>query len=349
MPEAPAEIRVGLIGAGGIALAHHLPGLARVPGVRVVAIADPDGAARARAAQVTTADLLDDPAALIARDDVDAVVIGAPSDLHAALAVDAAGAGLHAYVEKPVAIDRAGGEAVRRAVGDAGTVAVVGLNRRLHPLYRHARRLVARGRIGRLVAAQTVFSEPYADGAMPAWKRTRATGGGVLLDLATHHIDQLRWLTGEEVLRVSATCASERTEQDGAWLDLHLSGGAVAQCAFSFRGGFADHIELIGERGTLRVDRHRASIALRLRRRRGYGLRVARPVPSAELASWRLRRPVGGGSEPSYAAALAAWIAQVRGGPATTATLEDGLRGLDVVLAAEESARTGGPVACASS
>ena len=197
MPEdasPPAPVRVGVIGAGAIAMAHHLPALARAPGATVVAVADPDPGARDRAGRAVDADVLDDPGALLARGDLDAVVIGAPSHLHADLATAAAQAGLHAYIEKPVAIDAAGAERVRRAVEAAGTVAVVGLNRRMHPLYRQARRLVARGRIGPLVAAQTIFSEPFDLGGMPEWKRDRSTGGGVLLDLASHHLDQLRWL-----------------------------------------------------------------------------------------------------------------------------------------------------------
>ena len=72
-------------------------------------------------------------------------------------------------------------------------------------------------------------------------------------------------------------------------------------------------------------------------------------MPSAELVAWRVRRPVGGSAEPSYAAAMAAFVAQARGGPAEAASLDDGLRSLAIVLAAEESARTGRPVACASS
>ena len=350
MSEAPARpVRVGVIGAGAIAMAHHLPALARAPGAAVVAVADPEPGARERVRRTVDAAVHDDADALLARGDLDAVVIGAPSHLHADLAAAAARAGLHAYIEKPVAIDAAGAERVRRAVEAAGTIAVVGFSRRVHPLHRHARRLMERGRIGPLVAAQTVFSEPFPPDVMPPWKRERATGGGVLLDLASHHIDQLRWLAGAEVERVSATSASVVSEQDGAWLDLHLGGGAVAQCAFSFRGGLADHLELIGERGTLRIDRHSGSLSLRLRRRWGYGTRGARPIPSPDLAVWRIRRPLRGPADPSFAAAIAAFVEQVRGGPAECASLADGLRSLEVVLAAEESVRQGRPLACASS
>ena len=171
----------------------------------------------------------------------------------------------------------------------------------------------------------------------------------MLLDLASHHLDQLRWLTGDEVERVSATCASAASEQDGAWLDLHLQSGAVAQCAFSFRGGFADHIELIGERGTLRIDRHRASLGLRLGAAAATGCGSPTPCPRGSSPRGGCAARSAAPSEPSYAAAIAAFVAQVRGGPAAAASLDDGLRSLAIVLAAEESARTGRPVACASS
>ena len=349
MSEARAgALRVGVIGAGAITIAYHLPSLASIPAARVVAVADPAPAARERARRMTDAAMHADADELLSRGDLDAVVIAASSHLHADLATAAARSGLHAYLEKPVAIDAAGADRVRRAVDEAGTIAVVGFNRRMHPLYRQARQLIARGRIGRLVCVQSIFSEPTALATMPDWKRHRDSGGGVLLDLASHHIDQIRWLADDEIARVSARCTSDLSEQDGAWLHLDLAGGATAQGAFSFRGAYADHVELYGERGTLRVDRHRSSLVMTLPRRVGYGRRIGRPLPTRELVSWRARRPIRR-AEPSYAAAMAAFVAQARGGPAEAASLDDGLRSLAVVLAAEESAGLGRPVACGSS
>ena len=62
---------------------------------------------------------------------------------------------------------------------------------------------------------------------MPEWKRERASGGGVLLDLASHHVDLLRFLLADEVAEVGATVRSFETEQDDAGLDSASSAGPM--------------------------------------------------------------------------------------------------------------------------
>lgn len=336
-------VRLGLIGLGTIARYHHLPQLARARAARLVAVADPDPDARARVALQTGVEAHADALELLRREDVEAVLVSAPTDQHAPLAVACAQAGKHLYLEKPVAADRAGARRVEQALGGSALRCAIGFNRRLHPLHQHARALVADGRIGEVRTVHCASCEPVTADAMPLWKRRRATGGGVLLDLGSHHVDLLRWILRDEVASVSATCTSELSEQDGAWVDLTFGRGARAHGVFSFRTGYADHLELIGERGTLRVDRHRAALELRLHRRRGYGPR-SRPAPTPALAAWRVRR-LAGDVEPSYGRALRAFVALVRGGPQRCATLDDGLRSLEVVLAAEDSARRGGATA----
>ena len=96
-------------------------------------------------------------------------------------------------------------------------------------------------------AAVTVFSEPIALNDMPAWKRRRTTGGGVLFDLASHHVDLLRWFLDDEVAKVEARLKSEVTDDDTAWLRIAMRGGAEARSFFSFRTGRADFLEFIGE------------------------------------------------------------------------------------------------------
>ena len=102
---------------------------------------------------------------------------------------------------------------------------------------------------------------------MPAWKKHRATGGGVLLDLGSQHVDLLRWLLDDEIAGVAARITSDRSEQDTAWLRCTMARGAEAHGFFSFNAGRTDFVEVIGERGTIRVDRHRAAPVLQLARR----------------------------------------------------------------------------------
>ena len=176
---------------------------------------------------------------------------------------------------------------------------------------------------------------------MPEWKRRRATGGGVLLDLASHHVDLLRWFLGDEVASVEARVRSDASEQDSAWLRFSMRGGVEVSSFFSGRAGRTDTLEFLGERGTLRVDRFRCTMSLRLERRFGYGVRTALVLPSPEAVAWQLARLVRPSWESSYRHALGAFTDSCRGMPSRLAMIADGQRSLEVILAAEQSASTG--------
>ena len=278
------------------------------------------------------------------RKDVDAVVICAPTHLHAQLAVAAAATGKHLYLEKPIATTLDQGLKVVEAVERAGVTAMMGFNRRRHPLFEHARRMLARGRIGAIRAVHMSFCESAPPKVMPAWKRRRDTGGGVLLDLASHHVDLLRWFLDDELETVTASIASEESEGDTAWLHARTRGGTEAHGFFSFRAGLVDFLEFIGEHGTLRVDRHRPSVELRLRRRFRYGLRGAWSPPTISTAVWRLQRIAQPTRDPSYRRSLAAFVDRLRGRPLALPSMSDGLRSLEAILAAEDSARAGAAI-----
>jgi myo-inositol 2-dehydrogenase/D-chiro-inositol 1-dehydrogenase len=319
-----------VLGCGTLACWAHLPILARLPGARLVAAADPDPAARARAERIASVSVHERAEDVFARADVDAVVITSATPSHAPLAVAAARAGKHVYVEKPLALDIAEARRVLDAVRQAHVIGAVGFNFRSHPLHRHAAALVRAGRLGTVRAVQTAFCEPVGADRMPEWKRTR---------------DTLRWMLADEVASVAeARVASLGTDQDLARMTLAMRSGCDVQAYFSFRTGPADFLELIGDRGTLRLDRYRTRLELRVTRRLGYGMRTAWVRPSGALASLALRRLARPAYEPSFRSSLAAFVDRLRGNPGPLATVEDGARSLAVILAAERSARTGRPV-----
>jgi len=336
-------LRFGLLGCGAVAYWAHLRTFRHLREAVLVAAADPDAAARSRAARLTRAALHERAEDLLARDDLDAVVISAPTPLHAELAVATAAARRPFYLEKPLATTAAEARRVLAAAGEAAVTTAVGFNFRLHPAHARARTLLARGCIGRVRAVQTTFCESLPAHALPAWKRRRESGGGVLLDLGSHHVDLVRWCLDDEVATVEAELRSLATEDDVACVMLTMASGVAVQSYFSLCAGPVDRVEFIGERGTLLVDRHRCVVRLRVPRRLGYGLRTRWPVPG--LAAACLRRLVRPSYEPSFARALAAFVDRLRGRNAPIASLDDGARSLAVVLAAEKSAQCRAPVA----
>ena len=337
-------VRIGLIGCGSIAYWMHLRALRRMAGARLVAVADPDPKARERAAKLISTPIYKDAAELLARSDIDAVVITAPNIVHAELATAAAAAGKNFYLEKPIAVTLAEAHAIVNATERAGVLGVIGFNRRCNPFFEHARRLLDAGRVGRIRAVQTIFCEPNEPSQMPDWKRHRSTGGGALFDLASHHVDLLRWFLSDEITDVTARLQSERSDQDSVWLRIGLARGVEASVFCSFRTGAADSLEFFGENGTLRVDRHRCSISLRLARRFGYGVRNAFVFPARDTFPWRLTRLVRPSYDDSYRRALSRFVSMCRGEPQPHSSLNDGVRSLEVILAAEESSAANGAV-----
>src|SRR5262249_5746240 len=152
-------------------------------------------------------------------------------------------------------------------------------------LYQSLARSLHAGRIGDVVAVRSVFSTTSDD--LPEWKRSRACGGGVLLDLASHHADLIPFLLGREVTAVAATLQSRRGEDATATLELQLQDGVLAQSFFSLDSVEEDRLEVYGQRGKLSVDRL-AGLDIRFddatrrgarRKQLGRGLRFLASVP----------------------------------------------------------------------
>ncbi len=312
------RLRVGVVGCGRIVRAVHLPALRRV--ADVVALADPDSEALAAAASGGER-LSAEVGELLAAGDVDAVVVASPSGHHAADALAVLEAGCRLYLEKPLAVTVHEGRAVVAA--DPAGAATIGFNRRRHPVVLVALDALESGRLGSVVAAETRFCESrQPPRAMPAWKHQRAQGGGVLLDLAIHHVDLLRHMLADEVAHVAATVHSLEVEQDDAEVRLRFAGGVEAVVTASYHGVRADTLLLHCERGTLVLDRHAGTV-----RMNGRTVRDRRLLPLA------LRRLLRSEVDPSYAAALRAFVAGEPG-----PSLVDGLRALEAVTAAEAAA-----------
>jgi predicted dehydrogenase len=303
-------LRVGLLGCGAITRSAHLPSLRRLDGVVIAALADSSPEALSLCARMAPrAALYSDAQQLLESEDVDAVIVATPSGIHAEHGLDVLAATKHLYLEKPIATTSVDAERLCRAARETTVVSAVGFNRRFHPAIACARAALARDDIGSIVEARTVHRWRAPLETRPAWKRRRDEGGGALLDLASHHIDLLRFLLGTEVERASAVIHSHESEDDEGSLSLELSGGIVAKVDVGFSGPNRDLIELRGTNGELRIDRHS-------------GLRVR---------LWR-------GYDPSYVRALAAFVAAIRGEEIPElATIEDGRRSLEAILLCEGS------------
>jgi myo-inositol 2-dehydrogenase / D-chiro-inositol 1-dehydrogenase len=336
------SVRLGVLGCGGIARAAHLRSLARIPGGRVVALAD-TVAANLDAARPLAPDAraMAEYGDVLAMPEVDAVIVALPPALHASAAIAALDQGKHVYVEKPLAtsVDDAGRvlEAARRS----GLIAMMGFNYRHNPLVQRARSAIGGGVVGTPVSVRTVFTTPAR--AIPAWKQQRESGGGALLDLAVHHVDLIRFLLGTEVAHVSADVLSTRSEHDTVTLQMGLTNGCLAQVLCSLGTIDDDRIEIHGSAGRLTIDRYR-SLRVEVTPASASGMfgvaatRFAGEMRALPYALQKLRSPM---HDPSFPAAISAFVHAVASRTPAAPSFDDGLRALAVVEAAEESARSG--------
>lgn len=334
-----SRLRIGLIGCGRIAQRFHLPVLATLEGVQLAAVAESDPSRREACRNLAPkVPLFSDFSELLEGGGVDAVVICLPPALHADAAVASFERGLHVYLEKPLAITVEDGIRVVAAWRRATTVGRLGFNFRFHPLISQLREAVGSGALGEVIGARTVFCA--ARRVLPEWKRERRSGGGVLLELVSHHFDLVRFLIGQEITEVNAMLRSTESEADTATVELHLEAGPLVTVLASLAAIEDDRIEIYGTHCQLAFDRYRSSRLRRVPAERDFRAAACLRAAGAVLASlpYDLLDAIRLPREQSFARALAAFASAVRGRASAGPDLDDGLRSLAIVAAAEQAA-----------
>ncbi len=187
------HVRVGLIGFGYAGRTFHAPLIGATEGIAITAVSSsqPDDA-RAVLGDVS---VVGTPEALIARDDVDLVVVASPNDSHAPLALAALTAGKHVVVEKPFALSLDEARAVVDAADKAGLVLAVFNNRRWDSDFLSVKAAIDRGDVGEIVHFESHFDR-FRPVVRDRWRERAAPGGGIWYDLGPHLLDQAVQLFG---------------------------------------------------------------------------------------------------------------------------------------------------------
>ena len=334
MTAPPAPVGVGLIGAGWIGSFHGESLARRVPGARLVAVADPaPGAAHRLADRLGVPAARTDPAELIEDPEVEAVVIASPATTHAELVVAAAGAGKAVFCEKPMAVRLADADRAVAAAGSAGVPLQVGFNRRFAPDFVAAYEVVAGGGIGTPRQLRSLTRDP--GGFDPAAVRP----GTIFLETLIHDFDTLRWLNpGAAVTEVYAVADAlvepqwrDRGLLDTATVLLRFDNGAIgiAEACFEAAYGYDVRGEVFGSAGMVTAGSTRAT-GMTAYGRDGRSARTVRS--NVELFHG------------AYTAELAAFVHCVRTKETPPVTGADARAALAVAVAAAESVRAGRPV-----
>lgn len=250
------DVRLGLIGAGIIGVAHG-KAASSVPGVVITAVCDVDSDAARSIADEHGAAVFTDYRELIQHGLVDAVAISTPHSMHAKQVIDAANAGLHVLVEKPMATTTDDCDAMIQAARAAGVRLAVGHHQRYMQHMIVAGRIISSGELGTPLAIIDNRIAPYIRGRRPSWFFSRElAGGGVLFNIGAHCIDRVLWLSQQNVESVSARLLfrGDFEVESDAMVQLALDGGAVAQITVTGDGTPArDEVTVIGDAGVLTV------------------------------------------------------------------------------------------------
>ena len=251
-------LNIGLIGAGrmGSTLAHHLA--FAVDSANLVAIADPyEDNARKTAAKCNVPNVYSDYQALLARDDLDAVVIVTPTNTHVEVIKAAAQAGKHIFTEKPLALTLEKCDEAMAAVRAAGVKMMVGFMRRFDAAYVEAKKKIDAGEIGNPVMIKLVGRDPWRTDLEFA---RRENSGGLIADMAIHDFDLARWLMGSEVIRTTSEgdCLvfpelKDVGDIDNAVVNLKFANGALGNVDVSRNAiyGYDIRTEVVGSGGSV--------------------------------------------------------------------------------------------------
>lgn len=221
-------VRLALVGLGGHGRTLQ-QAAERVAGLDVAAVYDPVADEAERAAARFGCEAATSYEALLARGDLDAIVLCTPNHLHRAQAESALEVGLDVFVEKPIANTVADGLAMIRQATDVGRVLMVGHNMRYGEAVRRARACLEGGRLGELVSVELHFSSDTALRLDPSSWRLRPDQCPLLpmMQLGIHALDLVHYLVG----RIGEVYAQARA--------VRVTSGAVDNvvASFSVEGG----------------------------------------------------------------------------------------------------------------
>ena len=254
------KLRFALVGCGRIAQNHFAALKQHASRAELVAVCDNQSAALEKAVALTGAAGFSSLDALLAGSDADLVVLCTPSGLHPRQAIRVAQAGRHVLSEKPMATKWDEGVAMVRACRDANVKLFVVKQNRLNGTLQLVKRAVEQGRFGRMamVTVNVFWTRPqsYYDDA--PWRGRWDMDGGAFMNQASHYVDMVDWLVGpvDNVHAYTATLARDIEAEDTGVMSLRLRSGALASVnvtMLTHKKNFEGSITLLGERGTVRV------------------------------------------------------------------------------------------------
>lgn len=273
-------------------------------------------------ASVELADALSDPA-------VDAVYISSTNEKHFDQAMAAIAAGKHVLCEKPLAMSVSEAITMVNAAEEAGVVFATNHHLRCSGSHNAVRDIVAAGRIGKVLSAR-IFHAVYLPENLQGWRiDSKASGGGVVLDITVHDADVVRFLLGEDPVSVVAQTTSSGMSndvEDNAMSVWEMPSGALVTSHESFTHPFAGSgFEIHGTEGSIFAD----------------GVMTQLPVGKIELVTGAGREDIPFDDYNLYTFGVARFRDAVAGNGRPASDGWDGVKSLAIARAVQDAAESG--------
>jgi predicted dehydrogenase len=337
---AEKKLRVGVIGAGAIAQACHLPGYDRRSDTDLAAFADPEPARHKEMAKLF-------PGVrgyahfknMLESEKLDVVSVCTPNKYHAEAAIAALEAKCHVLCEKPIATTLKEADQMIEAARKARRKLMVGFTHRLFDGPKQCKRLIEEKALGKpfMIRVRFAHGGPYPGWAKGKWFYERKlAAGGAMLDMGIHAIDLCLWLMGPvtAVMGKAVTLIKRIEVDDNALMLLEFKNGALGyiEVGWTSKPGFSG-LEIYGTEGSLICDYHK-------------GLQLCGGKASAgtdSVTEWRTLNPHP--TKGGWAVEIDYWMDIVTGKEKLAMTGEAGRAALEVALAAYKSSTSGRRIA----
>ena len=248
------DLRVGIIGVGMMGADHAERVVNRTAGARLVAVSDPDTArADALAARFDGVRSIGDPLALVADDEIDAVLIASPGFVHEEQVSACLDHGKFALCEKPLTMDAA--SSLRLVEAEARLerpLVQVGFMRRFDPEYAAMKAMLDAGELGRTLLVHNV----HRNKTVPDSFRSEM----IVRDSLVHEVDVCRWLFGEEIEEITVLAPAPTGVAAEGVLDpqvaiFRMAGGGMAtsEVFVNCQVGYEVRCEAVAERGNVTI------------------------------------------------------------------------------------------------
>lgn len=249
--------RVAVIGAGGIS-ALHFEACLLMDELKAVAVADLSLERANKMAEQYDLTAYTDYRLMLEQEKPDIAVITLPHFLHKEAALFAASLGSHVLLEKPMALNAAECDDIIAGIQAAGVKLMIGHTQHYDAHNLAAKAIIDSGQLGQLVMIEDVRHVDYYSDSRPAWffEKSKA-GGGIFMNLGSHSIDKIQFLTGSSVIQAKASISyyGSKGDIEGsglAWLKTE-SGIPATICQSGYKGASRNETEMSFTKGMLKL------------------------------------------------------------------------------------------------